>query len=65
MTCASIFEADKIGKFRCWMARAEEAADLIAYRAPILERLYLHDEDEYSIEVVEAFKYQTGNMFKY
>lgn len=47
------------------MARAEEAAHLIAYRAPILERLYLHDEDEYSIEVVEAFKYQTGNMFKY
>lgn len=44
------------------MARAEEAAHLIAYRAPILQRLYL-DEDEYSIEVVEAFKYECGILY--
>ncbi|OGM41695.1 hypothetical protein ABOM_009882 [Aspergillus bombycis] len=42
---------------------AQVLAQLIAEHAPKLEELYLQDDDEFSNEVVAAFKAQTGNEY--
>lgn len=43
--------------------RARALARLIMEHAPKLEELYLHDRDEFSKEVVAAFKEETGNEY--
>lgn len=43
--------------------RAGALAHLILEHAPKLEELYLHDRDEFSKEVVAAFKEETGNEY--
>lgn len=43
--------------------RAGTLARLILEHAPKLEELYLHDRDEFSKEVVAAFKEETGNEY--
>lgn len=55
----------KLANFRSspLSTRAGKLARLIVEHAPKLEELYLSDREEFSKEVVAAFKKETGNVY--
>ncbi|KAE8406250.1 hypothetical protein BDV37DRAFT_270144 [Aspergillus pseudonomiae] len=54
---------ERVSRSSSMSTHAQVVAQLIAEHAPNLEEFYLQDHDEFSNEVVTAFKAQTGNKY--
>ncbi|KNG82188.1 hypothetical protein ANOM_009130 [Aspergillus nomiae NRRL 13137] len=55
--------AERVSESSSMTTHAQVVAQLIVEHAPNLEEFYLQDHDEFSNQVVAAFKAQTGNKY--